>query len=1058
MSVAHQLPNIPPLPPLHIPEPTSNSITSNALQSPTPSFATANASPSQLDSPTNLTPVLVSPPQALRKSLSADSLVSYGLNRTSGSPSTTQSRVFGPNSVSTSTYDPSQRQWVGRRCGESAAYERDGHQPSSLVDSDPERYEPSSPLLERYRHASLKGQSQRSVIRGGELPLPSRSQTPSHFLNRGVTAPSSSSHHENRPPLQSVTSLQSLRQAADPPTLDSGRMRSGSLGVYTSSPASRMIINTHLGRSNIPSSKLVVTVAVVGTTGCGKSTAIQKGLAGYDLSAPSSLGPSPSPLRFTRRIGRIRQAEDLSDCLLHVIEVDMAPTNVGLPPIPEGDPPINGVVICYDSSDQSSFQPVENLLSEYSALKLPIVVLACKADLDPQIEPGKVAEDLKVRYDVGLIEVHKTSEHGKVKMRQSFDFLLKAIFRARRSSKLGDLVADYRNPASPDVLNQQTPWEISRTATPTVSSSISTIPFGAAVAGELPEVLDASSLRSAMVPSSPTRTAELLQGTDMVNDDRTEILVAKSEKSLLHTSSSDSSSKAEPVVGSSTDAQNSADDKNQVRERDPRPAQWATLDELLDKLLFLAVSGDDPTFINHFLLTYRRFAAPRSVLIAMHKRIRQLDDPCGDPMFACFAQMRICHLLHIWTQQYPSDFAVKGVEGALKALVAFIASKTHLIHYGSEFIPFLELASTYSDQDAAWALKEDDASDDGYSFIEAGLPAANFDSASDDPPQFDPVSPPTSSRERKSSLPLPKLLYPGPGLNSNQTDSAEPSPKQQIKDLVKLAQDVMNSDADEIAQEITRQGVKRFLEIKPRHWLYYTFVSGRKTDSEPITAFNVISNHLGDWVVSLILCHDRPKSRARQIEKFVEIAQRLRTLNNYSALRAFVAGINNATFPGDETMEQFKAKSPEQAKNLQSWDVLLQQIRAHRAYRLALRNTKGACIPALEVHMSDLIRAHEGNEDMNPSDSTKIHWGKFNMMGRFIASTNQCQAQCENAPEYSFPDRPNIAELFVKRPVMSLEMQKSRIASADFNFDDSPPRSSLNNQPNVAVLRKLFFW
>lgn len=157
---------------------------------------------------------------------------------------------------------------------------------------------------------------------------------------------------------------------------------------------------------------------------------------------------------------------------------------------------------------------------------------------------------------------------------------------------------------------------------------------------------------------------------------------------------------------------------------------------------------------------------------------------------------------------------MKGVEGALRALVSFIASKTHLIHYGSEFLAFVDDASSYSDQDAAWALKEDDASDDGYSFIEVGLSEANFDSTSDDPSQFDPVSPPTSSRERKSSLPLPKLLYPGPGSNSNQTDSVDPSPKQQIKDLVKLAQDVMNSDADEIAQEITRQGVKRFLEIK----------------------------------------------------------------------------------------------------------------------------------------------------------------------------------------------------------------------------------------------------
>lgn len=109
-------------------------------------------------------------------------------------------------------------------------------------------------------------------------------------------------------------------------------------------------------------------------------------------------------------------------------------------------------------------------------------------------------------------------------------------------------------------------------------------------------------------------------------------------------------------------------------------------------------------------------------------------------------------------------------------------------------------------------------------------------------------------------------------------------------------------------------------------------------------------------VVSLILCHDKTKARVRQIEKFVEVAQKLRALNNYSALRAFVAGINSSTFPGDHTMEQFKAKSPEQAKNLQSWDVLLQHIRSHRAYRLALRNTKGACIPALYVHTALLNR------------------------------------------------------------------------------------------------------
>jgi hypothetical protein len=69
------------------------------------------------------------------------------------------------------------------------------------------------------------------------------------------------------------------------------------------------------------------------------------------------------------------------------------------------------------------------------------------------------------------------------------------------------------------------------------------------------------------------------------------------------------------------------------------------------------------------------------------------------------------------------------------------------------------------------------------------------------------------SRERKSSIPLPKVLHP-----SNQGDRPtvynDPSPKQHIKDLVKVAQDVLSMDSQEVAEEITRQAVKQFLSIK----------------------------------------------------------------------------------------------------------------------------------------------------------------------------------------------------------------------------------------------------
>jgi hypothetical protein len=75
-----------------------------------------------------------------------------------------------------------------------------------------------------------------------------------------------------------------------------------------------------------------------------------------------------------------------------------------------------------------------------------------------------------------------------------------------------------------------------------------------------------------------------------------------------------------------------------------------------------------------------------------------------------------------------------------------------------------------------------------------------------------------------------------------------------------------------------------------------------------------------------------------------------------------------------------------------------------------------------EVHMSDLIRAHEANDDVNPTDPTKIHWGKFNMMGRFINSTTQCQAQCRAGNDYNFPKRQHISEMLLLGCVMNDEV------------------------------------
>jgi len=127
------------------------------------------------------------------------------------------------------------------------------------------------------------------------------------------------------------------------------------------------------------------------------------------------------------------------------------------------------------------------------------------------------------------------------------------------------------------------------------------------------------------------------------------------------------------------------------------------------------------------------------------------------------------------------------------------------------------------DRDAAWALKMDnatDGSDDSYSLfgeddetqvsdIETAVP--ENDSARE---KVVLPLPTFHSRERKPSLPLPLILASSSTLAAGQTEFADTSEKQQIKDLVRLAQEVLALDPDDIAQEITKLEVKLFLDIQ----------------------------------------------------------------------------------------------------------------------------------------------------------------------------------------------------------------------------------------------------
>ncbi|KIY52755.1 ras GEF, partial [Fistulina hepatica ATCC 64428] len=914
-------------------------------------------------------------------------------------------------------------------------------------------------------------------LRPGELPLPSR--TPTISTSSTTSIPIMPTPSPGR--LQTSTSLQSIPCKSVAPLDNAGRARSGSVGVTPRD-----------------TSQWAITLLVIGAHGCGKSTAVRKCFR-YGLSDPVPFVPASvlpganAKSKCYKRSGPI-VGEDGVTVALTVIEANIAAEEfVPYTPIAAAVSPnplrVDGAVMCYDSSDARSYAPIEGLTRYYHSIRLPAITLACKSDLPQDVHPEEASRFLR-SYEIGLIEV-SNNDIRKSKIRRTFIFLVKVILRQQRRQSIGhDFV--YHNPA-------WDPWDTALTSVPSdtfhhANTEGQLSPKRAQTQGPaFPSPLSATPIvpRS---PNSPTRTRSTAGDADHDSDGHGAPTTVPSMSSPLMKMKNSSSCSLPGGVSASSGTDHTPPPPlppNIMREKkeQQRPTQWATVDELLDNLLFAAIIDDDPKFITHFLLTYRRFATPRTVLLSMQKRMRQLDQDDGDPVFSAYAQMRICNLLEMWIHDYPGDFAVRGTSGALSALAKSIISKTYLLHYGSDLMPFLEILPTIRDKDADWSSSDDD---DGYDededvmkmLISASAPPIHLSDESDPSSDEEAPPPPRAAplRERTGSLPLARTTiatamhdatteagsrnsHPGTikdkvVLPISLTHKSAIVPRQTIKELQRISQEINYIDSLEIAQEITRIGVRAFMDIEPRHWLKYTFVSGRKDPrTDTIARFNEISNRLADWVVSLILCHDRAKARAKQIEKLVDIAQKLRTLNNYSALRAFVAGINNSTFPGDQTLEQFKTKSPDQAKSLQSWDVLLQHIRSHRAYRLALRNTTGPCIPALEVHMSDLIRAHEGNSDVNATDEAKIHWGKFTMMGRFISETTQFRSTCQLSSEYIFPRREHIESLLNTPYLMNVEMQKSRIAPPDTGFDDFGSVVRDHSGPkDVARLRKLFFW
>jgi len=230
--------------------------------------------------------------------------------------------------------------------------------------------------------------------------------------------------------------------------------------------------------------------------------------------------------------------------------------------------------------------------------------------------------------------------------------------------------------------------------------------------------------------------------------------------------------------------------------------------------------------------------------------------------------------LEVWIADYPTDFAVNGSAGALTALIRSMLAKPHLLHYGSQLLPFLEVLPTLQDQDSGWGVQpeiKDESDVEDFLDDDEDLQPDKCEQEApspQSPPDTTPPAPLPPRVKTNISQSNTRDRKPGPLMRSlglvlgGSSDYDQPT-KQQLKELVKISNELIMIDPSDIAEEITRIQAKYFLAItvsffsgdrsfpftlrlQNRDWMRFVFLKQKKPD-DPIVALNKYANHIGDW-------------------------------------------------------------------------------------------------------------------------------------------------------------------------------------------------------------------
>lgn len=435
----------------------------------------------------------------------------------------------------------------------------------------------------------------------------------------------------------------------------------------------------------------------------------------------------------------------------------------------------------------------------------------------------------------------------------------------------------------------------------------------------------------------------------------------------------------------------------------PVDEQGLSFDALVTRLLSLPTAKSDSKFAAVFLALYRKFAPPGQLLEAIVVRFESVAHTEPAVLARAVAQLRYLTIVEQWIHLYPGDFAHPATFKRIRTFTSKLQRNRVFAAAAGEIENNLEAVA--EDDDTEWARcdkdrKLPDVAETGNEWSYRGsLLIDDPEFVADDLAHLHVTCSPALNRD---SEPLSRVSTNSSLSKRGRTqfedvarrEASKLTPAPRLPLTKSMWRSLMQFSDEAIAKEMTRMDWIMFSSIRPRDLVRHVSLSlTQKSRCKSLANVNRTIDHFNyvrDWVINFVLFRDKPKHRAMMVEKFMQVARKLRELNNYNSLGAVLAGIHSTSV---HRLQQTKELVPgDMNKDWMKLEILMAPTRSFYSYRLAWENSNSERIPYLPLPIRDLVGAESGNKTFLGDESCgRINWKKFEVMGDVLIGIQRAQ-------------------------------------------------------------------